>query len=119
MFDKLLDENGNLPPTVRVVIIILLCGLMFSCGNVTGWFAHANWSLRGEANQIVADTKRGVEILQNVDATIIQQEQIFEQVDADVVNKPNNFNTDCIDSNLSNYVERLRSDSRTEGTDDY
>lgn len=50
---KLTDNHGNLLPALRnIVNIIFLC-----IGLVGGWFAHVNWSLRGEASVLVADEK--------------------------------------------------------------
>ena len=47
------DNDGKMLPAVRNLFTLVFCAVFF----VAGWVGHANWSIRGEADQLIKDAK--------------------------------------------------------------
>jgi len=103
---KMLDRNGNLPPTIRGLIIIAA----FVLGNITGWFGHINYALRGEAAQIVEDMEVGDAINKEADTKFSQLRNNIEEAK----NDPKLTQKDCLDTSSPDYVRSLRKRLREE-----
>lgn len=95
------DKDGRLPPSIVSILMVLL----FILGIVAGWFAHANWSLRGEAAQIVEDMLVG-------DENLNEAEEELEVLDSNIegVNSDERFTTEgCLNYSNPAAVRKLRS----------
>jgi len=95
---EILNKEGRLPPAFISVIIISA----FMGGNVTGWIAHVNWSLRGEADQLVEDARVVNEIHRDTDTNLIALSKRIED-------SRNETLDDCFRTRSpSGYFTRLR-----------
>lgn len=47
------DNDGRMLPAIRNLFTLVFCGVFF----IAGWLGHANWSIRGEADQLIKDAK--------------------------------------------------------------
>ena len=99
---KLIGDDGRLPPALVGIIIILA----FILGIIVGWFAHMNWSLRGEAKQIVEDMEVGEEIKSELDFNLIQLNSKMERTK----NDPKFNKEECLGYVNPAYVDSLRDD---------
>jgi len=100
------DKDGRLPPSI--VGILFIC--MFLVGNVTGWLAHINYALRGEASQIVEDMEVG-------DTNLKELHIDLDRLDGNIeaTNNDKRFtNEDCLSYSNPNFVNSLRNSSRDE-----
>lgn len=100
------DKDGRLPPSIVAIIMVLL----FFAGNVTGWFAHMNWSLRGEASQIIEDMEVGDK---NKEELLLDLERLDVNIEA--TNNDERFtNEECLSYSNSEFARSLRNNSGKE-----
>ncbi len=50
---NIVGKDGKMLPAVRNLFTLVFCAVSFSAG----WVGHSNWSIRGEADQLVKDAK--------------------------------------------------------------
>ncbi len=50
---QITDKEGRMLPAIRNLFTLVFCAVFFCMG----WFGHANWSIRGEADQLIKDAK--------------------------------------------------------------
>lgn len=103
---KITDANGRLPPALIGVIVFLA----FVAGTPIGWVAHVNWSLRGEANQIIEDMRQGTKIEKELTTDLIKVRSNIEKVKKDA----RFTEEECLNYSNVDYVRSLRNGSRKE-----
>jgi len=100
---KLTDDSGRLIPALARLLNLL----WFVAGIFLGWFAHSNWQLRGEADQLVDDAKE----VQAIRKEITSESEALEERIEDVKKyKPDD---DCMLAPV-NTLDKLRGESGEE-----
>ena len=89
-------ENGRLPPAIVSIVILVAFGV----GCLAGWVAHANWSIRGEADQLVEDAK--------IEKVITEDNTERMQALENNIEATESYTDDCLDRNHEYFVNELR-----------
>lgn len=102
---QLTDKDGRMLPAIRNLFTLVFCIISF----LLGWFAHANWSLRGEADQLIEDAKVSAEIREDLK----EKEDILE-VNIEEAENIEQDDCNCGDATDIEFMRKLR-ENRTTG----
>jgi len=102
---KILDSNGRLPPALAWLLSLI----WLAVGFIAGWYAHTNWALRSEANQLVEDAKVMVEIRKTTAQEKTQLERNIEKANQVAPEDA----CHCLDRSHEYYVRQLRGKAGT------
>lgn len=102
---QITDNEGRMLPAIRNLFTLAFCIVFF----FLGWFGHANWSLRGEADQLIEDAKVSGEIREDLK---LKEDTLDENIEEAVNIEQTDCN--CGDATDIDFMRKLRED-RTEG----
>lgn len=94
------DKYGRMFPAIRNMFTLIFCVIFF----VMGWFAHSNWSVRGEADQLIKDAKTAAKAR----AIKVERVGVLNENIKTAVQVPETDNCNCGDATDIEFMRELR-----------